>query len=102
MMVYKIEFYAYLPKIYICFHFFKLRSDPEMIRIRFFSSAEPDPDPNSRKNISDPNHLYVCLTVPDSGILNHVSGNRSGTLGLHLLIHISTKYPNANAAMLQG
>ena len=49
MLVYKIEFYAYLLKIYkyIFFHF-DLRSYPD------FFPAEPDPDPDSWKKMLDP------------------------------------------------
>ena len=59
MVVNKIEFYAYLPKIQIYFFFhFKLRSDMEPDPDLF--SAEPDPDP--RKKMTDP-HPYFSMYI---------------------------------------
>ena len=52
MMVYKIELYAYLPKIYFLFYYFELRSELDLDPI--FSSAEPDP----MKKFSDP---HLCF-----------------------------------------
>ena len=46
MMVYNIEYYAYLPNIYI---YFDLRSVPDTD----FFLAEPDPDPDPWKKMLD-------------------------------------------------
>ena len=57
MMVYIIEFYAYLPKISIHFFLhFDFRSDPDP---EFFFSAESDPDP--WKKMSDPHPWIIGL-----------------------------------------
>ena len=49
MMVYKIEFYAYLPEMKIYFFFILIQG-----RIRIFFSAEPDPDPPKKMLESHP------------------------------------------------
>ena len=49
---YKIEFYAYLPKMYIYFFLnLELGSDSD-----YFSSTKPDPDP--RKFLLDPHPCF--------------------------------------------
>ena len=61
MMVYDIEFYAYLPKIQIYFFLhFDFRSDLESIRN--ILPAEPDPDP--WKKMSDPQSSSLGQTAP--------------------------------------
>ena len=56
-MIYKIDFYAYVPKIKIYFFHFELRLDPEPD----FFSADPDP----RNFFFDPHHCLKGLkTIP--------------------------------------
>ena len=52
-MVYKIEFYVYLPKVYIFFHC-ELRPDPD-----FFSSAQSDPS----EKMLDTHPCFLGLVV---------------------------------------
>ena len=52
MMVYNIEFYAYLPKLGICFSSFRFKVGSGVESGSGFFPAEPDPDP--LKKMSDP------------------------------------------------
>ena len=86
MMVYKIEFYAYLPKISIYFFlYFELRSDPDP---DFLSSAKTDPDPGKKSRILIPvftvnkllralqNHRFIKLH------LNNFLSNQKKKVGI--------------------
>ena len=61
MMVYNIEFYAYLPKIFIYFFFFISISG--RIRIRNIFPAEPAPDPWLK--MSDPHPWFLWGWITD-------------------------------------
>ena len=86
MMVYNIEFYAYLPKIWI--YFFSISISGRIrSRIRNIFPAEPDPDP--WKKMSDPHPWILPASTYDRNIKHNWIrfSNVSSSVNLKSFIH---------------